>query len=472
MKRLRIFMSICFFLLLLFPVITLNWKENVVSKIDNRSLTNNPFGSKYEPENGMDLTEGIESYLEDRIGFRDTMIYGYTVLNDSLFHEMVHPTYMYGKDGYIFAKVGMNISLEEYHFVFIDMIKQIQDYCTERNVPFLFVFEPEKAALLTNKLGEGINYNDDWVAQFKQALDEREIHYIDNSDVLQEKLDAGEQVFNKQYNANHWNDLGAFYGVNYMLEAMKKDYPGIYVNAKDEFNIKQILHTTLQVSEFPIHEYEPIFYNRTKLVDKTETYDAEVKREENFGHFEYVVNEERLKEGSPKTLVFQGSYMNEMGYKFMENSLGEYIAVHDYQNVIDFDYYYNIFKPDYVVFEVAQYVISHSYFDYGRMTEMDLNPTLDSFRDLPVEERELTEISVEVVEGKALATVNVKGLPQEAEYAWLEIKGEVFDFQKKKGGENSEEAEYGVTVEKDRYHPDSLTVMCVDKDMTGIMRYE
>lgn len=472
MKKLRIFVSICFFLLLLFPVITLNWKENVVSKIDNRILTNSPFGSNYELENGMDLTEGIESYLEDRIGFRDTMIYGYTVLNDSLFHEMVHPTYMYGKDGYIFAKVGMNISLEEYHFVFADMVKQIQDYCTERNVPFLFVFQPEKAALLTNKLGAGINYNDDWVAQFKQALDERGIHYIDNSDVLQEKLDAGEHVFNKQYNANHWNDLGAFYGVNYMLETMKKDYPGIHVNEKAEFDIEQKLNTTLQVSEFPIHEYEPIFYNHAKLIDKTDVYDDEVKRNENFGHFEYVVNEERLKEGSPKTLVFQGSYMNEMGYKFMENSLGEYIAVHDYQNVIDFDYYYNIFKPDYVVFEVAQYVISHSYFNYDRMTEMDLNPTLDSFQELPVEERKMTELSVKVTEGKALVTINVKELPQGAEYAWLEIEGEIFDLQKKKGKENQGETEYEVTVEKSKYHPSSLVVTCVDKNTTEIVRYE
>lgn len=472
MKKLRIVMSICFFLLLLIPVIKLNWKENVVSKIDNRILTNNPFGPDYEPENGMGLTEGIESYLEDRIGFRDAMIYGYTTLNDRFFHEMVHPTYMYGKDGYIFAKVGMNISLEEYHFVFADMVKQIQDYCTKRNVPFLFVFQPEKAALLTNKLGAGINYNDDWVAQFRQALEERGIHYIDNSDILQEKLNAGEQVFNKQYNANHWNDLGAFYGVNNILETMKKDYPGVYINAKDEFDIEQILHTTLQVSEFPIHEYEPIFYNHAKLIDKTEAYDAEVRRDENFGHFEYVVNEERLKEGAPKTLVFQGSYMNEMGYKFMENSLGEYIAVHDYQNVIDFDYYYNIFKPDYVVFEVAQYVISNSYFDYGKMTEMDLNPTLDSFGELPVEEREMTEISVEVTKGEELVTIKVKGLPQAAEYAWLEVAGEVFDFQKEKGDENPKEVKYEVTVEKDKYYPNLFAVMCVTKDRAELVRYE
>ncbi|MGC4017979.1 MAG: hypothetical protein QM793_01235 [Muricomes sp.] len=444
-----------------------------MSKIDNRTLTNNPFGPNYKPENGtVDLTEGIESYLEDRIGFRDDMIYGYTMLHDGLFHEMIHPTYMYGKDGYIFAKVGMNISLEEYHFVFADMVKRIQDYCTERNVPFLFVFEPEKVALLTDELGPGINYNDDWVAQFEKELDKRGIHYIDNSDILEEKLDAGEDVFNKQYNANHWNDLGAFYGVNNILETMKKDYPGVHVNEKDEFDVEQILNTTLPVSEFPIHEYEPIFYNHAQLIDKTEDYDAEVKRDENFGHFEYVINEERLKEGSPKALVFQGSYMNEMGYKFMENSLGEYIAVHDYQNVIDFDYYYNIFKPNYVVFEAAQYVISNSYFDYGRMTEMDLNPTLDSYGNLPVEEKKITDISMEVTQGTQLITIDVKGLPQETKYAWLEVGGEVFDFQKKNDKDSQGRAEYEVTLKKDKYHSDSLVVTCIGKDMTGIVRYK
>lgn len=93
------------------------------------------------------------------------------------------------------------------------------------------------------------------------------------------------------------------------------------------------------------------------------------------------------------------------------------------------------------------------YFDYERMIEMDLNPTLDSFAGLPVEEREMTEISVEATEGKKLVTVNVKDLSRGTEYAWLEIEGEVFDFQKKKGEENQKEVEYEVTVEKEKYHP-------------------
>lgn len=67
-------MSICFFLLLMIPLITFNREENVVSGIDNRELTNNPFGSNYNGDEGVDLTDGIENYLEDRIGFRDDMI--------------------------------------------------------------------------------------------------------------------------------------------------------------------------------------------------------------------------------------------------------------------------------------------------------------------------------------------------------------------------------------------------------------
>ena len=46
-----------------------------------------------------------------------------------------------------------------------------------------------------------------------------------------------------------------------------------------------------------------------------------------------MINEDRKEEGAPKALVFQGSYMNGMGYKFLENSFGEYISVHDYRNI-------------------------------------------------------------------------------------------------------------------------------------------
>lgn len=469
MKRLKIVLSISFFVLLFIPVAAFNWKDNVVSKIDNRQLADNPFGGGDEKDRSWRKLAGdIENYLEDRIGFRDTMIYGYTLLNDKLFREMVHPNYAYGKEGYVFRKAQPNTSFERFHIAFADMVKQLQDYCEERNVPFLFVINPEKEAVLKDKLASGIYYNDNWLRQLEAALEKRGVNYINNYEVLKEKSDQGELVYNKMYDAAHWNDLGAFYGVNHILESMKKEFPNIHINEKAEFDIQQHLNRTLPVSEFPIYEYAPIFSNRCELRNKTEEYDKEVKRDENFPFFEYVINEKRKQEGSPKVMVFQGSYMNAMGYKFMENSFGEYVAIHNYQNIIDFPYYFNIFKPQYVVFEVAQFTIKDEYFNYANMREMNLFPTLDSFKQLSVKEEELSRLSLEISHGEELITITTSHFPKDALYAYLRSGGEVFDFEKKT---SEGQIWYEATIDKEKYEPEKISVEIVDQEKRELIKY-
>ena len=140
MKKLQVVFIALFFVLLALPLVFFNWEENVVSEIDNRQLTNNPFGPNAEP--GADLTASLESYVQDRIGFRDEMILGYTLLNDQLFHKMIHPLYEYGKDGYVFFKQKQNVQFGDYHIAFAEMLAEIQDYCQARDVPFLFVLNP------------------------------------------------------------------------------------------------------------------------------------------------------------------------------------------------------------------------------------------------------------------------------------------------------------------------------------------
>ena len=60
-------MIIMFLGILAVPILTFNWEENVISEIDNRELMNNPFGENYHSETG-DLTQDIETYVQDRIG--------------------------------------------------------------------------------------------------------------------------------------------------------------------------------------------------------------------------------------------------------------------------------------------------------------------------------------------------------------------------------------------------------------------
>lgn len=450
MKKLQIVFITLFFVLLLLPIAFFNWEENVVSEIDNRQLTNNPFGENRTP--GADLTSQLESYVQDRIGFRDEMILNYTVLNDKLFHKMIHPLYEYGKDGYVFSKQKANIQLTDYHIAFADMLAEIQNYCEQRDVPFLFVFDPEKAAVYTDELHEGINYDNSWVQQFEQELEKRGVHYIDNTQLMKDKREEGEQVFNKMYNAGHWNDLGAFYGINNVLEELSKDFPQITPNELSDFVVEEKLNETLPSSQFPIHEYEPIFGRTCPLEVKTEEYESEVKRNSQHRGFGYYVNPENKEAGVPKTLVFQGSYLNEMGFKFLQTGLGEYIHVHNYENVLNFAYYFNIFQPECVVVEAAEYTINPTYFNEENLKNFSLNPKMD---ELSTEQQEdLSVISPDIEEGQTLATVSVQ-LPQETEYAYLLCGDTVYDLLK--DGDR-----YAASLEKEQFDRENISVITVN----------
>ena len=369
MKKLRIAVIILFILALFAPAAAFNWEENVVSPIDSRELMNNPFGPNYHPKEGSSLLSDLSAYVEDRIGFRDEMILGYTMLNDKLFHKMVHPTYDYGKDGYVFFKTGRNIRFGEFHQEFAQFIKRAQDYCQERGIPFLFVFNPAKTTVLSDKLRRGINYDAGWVNEFLGCLDELGVNYVDNTELLKEKTREGEAVFNQVYNAGHWNDLGAFYGCNAILSNLQQFFPGLHVNVKEDYQISQRLNTSLMVSEFPIHEYEPVFEPIDPIEEVTSQYSAEVMLDSQYHTFRYLRNPKRIDQGAPKVLSFQGSYMNGMGYKFLENSFGEYIIVHDYQNVLNLDYYVDLFQPDCVIFETAEYTLTNDYYSLEQMKE-------------------------------------------------------------------------------------------------------
>ena len=431
MRAIKSFVIIVFVLMILTPVAMMNTEPNSISKIDNRALAKFPFG---EDAPKGDMTKNIENYVQDRIGFREEMILAFTMLNDTLFGKMVHPTYCYGKDGYIFLNIEPNVHYGEYHACFAEMVKQIQTYCEKRNVPFLFAFEPLKNSVLKQYLPRGVNYDNDWVKTFLRTLREKNINYIDNTVVLIQKTLSGEVVFNKKFDAGHWNDLGAFYGVNNILTAMREQVSTIHVNSMNEFTVTQNLETSLLVSEFPIHEYVPAFsFKYIAEENKTNLYVDELERSTQYRGFSCFINNERRKQGCPKVLVFQGSYMNGMGNKYLRNSFGEYIAVHNYQNVINFPYYFNIFKPDCVLFEVTEHTLNNDYFDMKRMKSMNLNPPLADVlpnNDEQLEHRVLNTSEIKVEEGKMLAKITWTGAPKGG-FVWLVLGDEEFDMIRK-----------------------------------------
>ena len=124
MRYIKLAAIAAFSLMILLPLAGFRFEEGIVSEIDNRKLQENPFRPE-ELAKKTPLKNMIETYISDRIGFRDEMILAYTLLNDKLFGEMVHPTYRYGKDGYVFFRGMTTPVYGKYHETFADMVKQV-----------------------------------------------------------------------------------------------------------------------------------------------------------------------------------------------------------------------------------------------------------------------------------------------------------------------------------------------------------
>ena len=455
MKKIKIITLVLFFAVVVLPVVFFNFEANAISEIDNRVLTENPF----RPDAEGDLTGNIESYVNDRVGLRREMILSYTWLNDKVFGKMTHPSYSYGKEGYVFgAGVTTSGMFSQFHVTFADMVLELQQYCEARDIPFLFVFEPAKPAVLSEYLHDGINYSRDWVDLFFRELEQRGINYLDNTAVLQEVNDRGIAVFNPKYDANHWNDIGAYYGTEAILQRMQQMLPDTYVNSLSDFKVEEDVMEYLPVSLFPIHETVPKISLNTPYTKLTGNYTG-LARHPSYPAFGYYVNEQRLAEGSPKALVFQGSYMNEAGYKFMINALGEYIHVHDYQNVIDLPYYFNIFKPDCVIFEVAEYTFAEHYFDPAAMEAIDYNQPLAAYGQCSRKDETLAPADIAVETGETLTKLEWL-CGEEADYAWLLLDDE-YDMKKTERG-------YEVTVPTEAWRADGF---CIVTYRDGVLSY-
>ena len=430
MKQLKKIFILFFMILLFLPLIFFNWKDDYVSLIDNRELKKFP---NKENLNGSDITDYIQNYINDRIGGREKIINLYTELNDKFFSLLVHPTYTYGKDGYIFFKMKRNIEYQEYHRKFAETIKKIQTYCEERGVPFYFVFSPEKKYVYSEYLPKGVNYNREWVNKFIEDLKELGVNFIDNSDFLKEKAKE-EFVFNKKYDAGHWNDLGAFLGMNNVYEKIHQKNPNLLILSENYYDKLSKVEESLPVSYFKINEEVPNWELKVNYEDITEQYVNEVKLDNSFRHFNYYKNLSQEAENSLKLLIFHGSYLNSRG-KFVIPAVKEYIGIHNYQNVLDIPYYFNIFKPDLVIFEVAEYTLLDQYFSYEKMKQIDFPIFLDDYKKSQA--KIISDIDIlnydlkfNIEEGNKIAKITLSGVPKNTKYVYLSIKGETFDFTK------------------------------------------
>ena len=420
MKRIKNVFNIIFIILLLIPLFFFNWKKDYISEIDNRKLSEFPSLAQINS----DTFKNISNFFKDRLGFREDMITLYTNVHKNLLNTLVHPSYIYGKDNYVFFDLYQK-SFTDHTEHFVQSLNEVAKYIESRGAKFYVVLNPEKTSVYTEKLPEGVHYNRLWLDTLEEKLTESNINWIDNVDVLKEKSKS-EMVYNKQYDAGHWNDTGAFYGTNNILEFISKDFPNVHPHSKDDFTITEENRQYLPTSKIEVNELVPVYsLKETNVEDLTGKYDLFINRDSQQNHFSYFKNNTEAANDLPKALVFQGSYLNGRE-KYLEDRFKEYIAIHNYQNIFDIDYYMNLFQTDIVIFEVAEYTIHDQYFSYEKMKEMKLNPPLN--KDALLENVSKKNVTIE---GEVVSKVSFMDENDEIEFAYLKSNDDYYDFRNK-----------------------------------------
>ena len=372
MKKIHSAAVILFALILLVPMVFLNIKPNQTSTIDNRNLTEWP-----QTYAGFQSTVStLTNYWSDRIGFRDPSITFYTKADAALFGVLDHPLYLFGKDGYVFNNFhSIPANYETYVDQLAGFIGRLQTYCEERNVPFTFCLDPEKQAVYTQYLPTGEVYKDEDMTRLKADLTQENVHFIDTTAVLQEASKTT-QVFDQQYDSGHWNDNGAFIGISYILQQLGQDPLSL-----SAYNITQTLHTSLRTSYFPIHDVTDTYtLKQNNLQTAPDTYAGELKIDPDYSYYTNNINTDDP--NGKRILIFGGSYFEDRE-KFYAEGFSQTIMVQSYSNIADFDYYFNIFHPDEVLFEMAQYVDNDTYFSESCVSTT-YNPGYDTLKSLPV----------------------------------------------------------------------------------------
>lgn len=431
-KLLETIYVVVFLLCLIIPLCLLNTGVNVKSDLDNRVLNELPqFGvTGYEDK--------IESYLQDRIGLRSQIVTGYELVNYYLAGELTHPSYINGQNGYMYFKMHNNVQYGTFHEAFAEAVIKMKEYCESRGVKFYFQLDPEKIAIYQRNLPAGVSYNDEWVDILIDYLVEHGVTCVNNRELLIAPS-YSEQIYNLQYDGGHWNDLGCFYATNNLWKTIHEDFPEVSEYKKDEFDITTINAEYLANSKFPVNEKVPSFKLRQAYDDISKRY-LDLEMNEQYKTFHYYVNKSAGAEKYPKIMFFQGSYYNRNPLFYMGRTR-ECISIHDYQNVLNLDYYFNIFQPEIVVFEVAEYTFTNTYFNYNQMLSIDYNPGLlfdqngnrvmiDDLLDHTEEFVFESNVDFEVMTRNGFDKVFIdKKLPL-AKYVYLITNNQVYDMYK------------------------------------------
>lgn len=296
-------------------------------KVENRQLASEPrldihYLDKFPPEG--------DAWFNDHFNFRNDLILINSWIKLNIFGITPYDKVAEGEDGWLF---NAHEYLESYRSkdLFTDLelekFKEAFEYrkkwLAENNIKFYISIPPNKPDIYEEFIPKYVYQKHGYSKydQLKTYLEENtEIQIIDLKDALISKKSAGLLYYKTD---PHWNDLGAFYAYQTIVERIQEDFPGIIPLKKENFTIRfdtidgKVLARMLNMAD----EFMDVEAKLTPLISMK----AKYGQKKNYpipadfpykGEYEMV----RMVPGSaqPKALIIRDSFTNAMKIYFDE----------------------------------------------------------------------------------------------------------------------------------------------------------
>lgn len=324
------------------------------SEQENRMLASYPSVVKDNSFNTDYFTE-FNDWIQDNIRGRSVVVEAATTAQYKLFGKILKNDTIEGKEGVLFRREDLN---QKYYQGLNDMslygiegmagdLIGIDNYLRDRGIAFCYFVAPDKEMVYPELYVDGVipSAGPRTTEQMMERLRFTGVNHTYCLDDLLSHKDEG--IYYKYFDTVHWNENGAFYGYQSMMNMIKLSHPEIEIKQLEDYNIRMdSLDVNIFGMKYKYKEEAPSYilkeYNAVDVTDTIDNYFY------NSGYTKKYVNPSVSND--VKVLVFGDSFVEMFLKDDIAETVGELMCV-DWLNLKYLPEILEEFPADVVVFE-------------------------------------------------------------------------------------------------------------------------
>ncbi len=354
-----------FFLMLISPFVMINRDQDAISEQENRPLTTRPEIIKSSGFN-KNITADIESYLDDRVGFRDQLISANALMQYHIFSRMENGSrYRLGPEGefhiiendMIETYQHLNLFSENKLDKYTESFQTLSDYLKDRDCEFYYMQCWDKQSIYPEYFPKSvIQYGDiSRTDQIITSLEERtDINLIPLKNIfIDNKTDY--EVYSKYGDPVHWTERGAFIGYTELMSKLNETHD-FHTLTEDDFNITTMDQGMSFYGGVKRSNYSEHFERKESNAVLDEDYGAEHKAFDGVTIYHYT-NE--LAGNDTKVMIVGNSFIVNYLMEDLAESFGDMLMVWEDIDP-EFISWVEEYDPDIVIFEMVERYAAYS----------------------------------------------------------------------------------------------------------------